>query len=173
MKQRWPKGNKNAYKGIGFTPALLDERKVAMEKKKKAKGFIAEFKEFISRGSVMDLAVGIIIGAAFTAIVNSLVNDLVMPLVGLLVRVDFTEWSFTVGGATFNYGLFISAVINFILIALVVFLLVKGINAFRKKEGEAEPPRLCPYCRTEIDKEATRCPHCTSVLEGVDAAKAK
>lgn len=128
-----------------------------------------EFQEFISRGNVVDMAVGVIIGGAFTAIVNSLVNDMLTPLLGLLTGgMDFSTLSFGIGGAQFCYGSFIAAVINFLLIALVLFLLVKGINKLRRKPEEkpAEPTtKACPFCKTEIDLHATRCPHCTSQLE--------
>ncbi|MEY8677163.1 large conductance mechanosensitive channel protein MscL [Coriobacteriaceae bacterium] len=112
--------------------------------KEKSKGFIAEFKEFISRGSVIDLAVGMIIGAAFTAIVNSLVNDIVMPLIGVIIGgIDFSGIQTQVGGATIMWGNFIQAIINFLLIALVVFLMVKCINTAhnamsKKAEQELE-----------------------------------
>ena len=138
------------------------------------KAFWNEFKTFISRGSVMDMAVGIIIGGAFTAIVNSLVNDLVMPLLSLLTGgFDFTKLSVVLGSgegaATLNYGLFISAVINFLLIAFVIFCLIKSINKMKdklaKKEEESPTTKVCPYCKSEIDIAATRCPHCTSQLE--------
>lgn len=122
----------------------------------------------------MDMAVGIIIGGAFTAIVNSLVNDLVMPLLSLLTGgFDFTKLSVVLGSgdgaATLNYGLFISAVINFLLIAFVIFCLIKSINKMKdklaKKEEENPTTKKCPYCKSEIDIEATRCPHCTSQLD--------
>jgi len=133
------------------------------------KKFFNEFKEFISRGNVIDLAVGVIIGAAFTAIVNSLVNDIISPLIGLLTGgIDFSSASLTVGDAVFKYGSFINAVISFILIAIVVFLFVKVINSMRgklEKPKEEAPKYLCPYCKMEIDKEATRCPYCTSIIE--------
>ena len=138
------------------------------------KAFWKEFKTFISRGSVMDMAVGIIIGGAFTAIVNSLVNDLVMPLLSLLTGgFDFTKLSVVLGSgegaATLNYGLFISAVINFLLIAFVIFCLIKSINKMKdkiqKKEEEAPTVKVCPFCKSEIDIAATRCPHCTSELD--------
>lgn len=118
----------------------------------KKKGFIAEFKEFISKGNVLDLAVGVIIGGAFTSIVNSLVNDIFMPIIGGIISgINFTEWKVVIPpaiegmtGATITYGNFIQAVVNFLLTALVVFLFVKGINGFRKKKEEekpAEPPK--------------------------------
>ena len=121
------------------------------EKEKKEKGkIIQEFKEFISRGSVIDLAVGVIVGGAFTSIVNSLVDDIVMPIISLITGgIDLSSLSFTialpdelidVAPATIRYGLFIQNVINFFLIALVIFLMVKGINSVRKKpEAEPEP----------------------------------
>ena len=138
------------------------------------KEFWKEFKTFISRGSVMDMAVGIIIGGAFTAIVNSLVDDLVMPLLSILTGgFDFTKLSVVLGSgegaATLNYGLFISAVINFLLIALVIFCLIKGINKMKdkiaKKEEDSPTTKKCPFCKSEIDIDATRCPHCTSQLD--------
>ena len=138
------------------------------------KEFWKEFKAFISRGSVMDMAVGIIIGGGFTAIVNSLVNDLVMPILSLLTGgYDFTKLSVVLGSgesaATLNYGLFIAAVINFILIAFVIFCLIKALNKMKdkiKKNEEADPTtKICPFCKSEIDIAATRCPHCTSQLE--------
>ena len=137
------------------------------------KALIKEFKEFISRGNVMDMAVGVIIGGAFTAIVNSLVNDMMMPLLSLLTGgFDFSGLCIALGegenAATINYGSFISAIINFLLIALVIFLIIKAINKVsRKKKEEAPVPttKECPYCKEQIAIEATRCPHCTSKLE--------
>lgn len=128
---------------------------------------IKEFKKFIARGNVIDLAVGIIIGSAFTAIVTSLVGDILTPLLGIILGgIDFSGLSIKVFDATILYGAFIQAIINFLLIAISVFLLVKAINRFRKKE---EPPvvttKKCPYCLSDIAKEATRCAHCTSELE--------
>ena len=136
------------------------------------KAFIKEFKEFISRGNVMDMAVGVIIGGAFTAIVNSLVNDVVMPLLSLLTGgFDFSALCIVLGegenAATLNYGAFISAVINFILIAFVIFLVIKGINKLTRKK-KPEPvitTKECPFCKEQIALEATRCPHCTSELD--------
>lgn len=137
------------------------------------KALIKEFKEFISRGNVMDMAVGVIIGGAFTAIVNSLVNDMLMPLLSLLTGgFDFSGLCIALGegeyAATISYGSFISAIINFLLIALVIFLIIKAINKVsRKKKEEAPVPttKECPYCKEQIAIEATRCPHCTSKLE--------
>ena len=140
-----------------------------------------EFKEFINKGNAMDLAVGVVIGGAFTAIVNSIVNDLIKPLLGLITGgVDFSELKIIIGDpaaenpAAFTYGNFIMAVISFILIAIVVFLLVKGINKMRdagkKKEepapeGPKEEPPICPFCLEEVKEGATRCPHCGGVFD--------
>ena len=137
------------------------------------KNFMNEFKKFISRGNVMDMAVGVIIGGAFTAIVNSLVNDIFMPLLSLLTGgfdIAGMSVSFGVGenAATLNYGAFLSAVINFLLIALVIFCIIKAMNTAKDKmikkpeEPKAPTTKKCPYCMSEIDIKATRCPHCTS-----------
>ena len=137
---------------------------------KKKKGFIQEFKEFISRGSVMDLAIGVIIGTAFTAIVNSLVSDIIMPVITLLTGgLNFSDWYILLfGDSKIMVGNFLNAVISFLLIALVIFLMIKALNSIHFKKPAEEPvakdPRLCPYCRTEIADDATRCPHCTSIL---------
>lgn len=136
------------------------------------KAFIKEFKEFISRGNVMDMAVGVIIGGAFTAIVTSLVNDIMMPVLSLLTGgFDFTELCVVLGegenAATLNYGAFIAAVINFLLIAVVIFLLIKMINKFSRKKKEEPAPattKICPFCKEEVSVDASRCPHCTSQL---------
>lgn len=100
---------------------------------------LKEFKEFVSRGNVLDLAVGVIIGGAFTSIVKALVNYLINPLIGLFVGgIDFSDWSFKVAGATFKFGSFINAVINFLIIAFVVFIIVKAVNKFVPKKAEEE-----------------------------------
>ncbi|MEE3468725.1 MAG: large conductance mechanosensitive channel protein MscL [Eubacterium sp.] len=139
-----------------------------MEKKK---GFIAEFKEFALRGSVMDLAVGVIIGAAFQAIVNSLVEDILSPILGLVLQGNFSNLAFELfdGRVVIRYGSFIMAIINFVIMAFVIFLIIKGINAIHnrgKKDVPADPTeKTCPYCQSQISIKATRCPHCTSELE--------
>jgi len=143
---------------------------------------IKEFKEFAMRGNMIDLAVGFIIGAAFTSIVNSLVNDIIMPPIGMLIgKVDFANLFLSLDGttyasldaakaagvATFNYGLFINSVINFLIVAFVVFLLVRAINRMARKPepAPAEPTtKECPYCISNIPIKATRCPNCTSEL---------
>ena len=136
------------------------------------KNFVEEFKKFIARGNVMDMAVGVIIGGAFTAIVNSLVNDVMMPVLSLITGgLDFSKLCIVLGegegAATLNYGAFIAAIINFLLIALVIFMLIKTINKFTKKEEDPAPvtTKECPYCKEKVALEATRCPHCTSELE--------
>lgn len=120
-----------------------------MDKKKaveKSKGFFAEFKTFIARGNVIDLAVGVIIGSAFSAITTSLVNDIIMPLLGIILgKINFSQLALTVGDATLTYGNFIQAIINFLVIAFAVFLMVKTINSFhRKKEAPAPEPEAAP-----------------------------
>lgn len=139
----------------------------------KKNGFIAEFKKFITRGNVMDLAVGVIIGGAFTAIVTSLNNDIISPLLGIFGGVDFSEYSVALfgTGAVLKYGSFLTAVINFLITSLVIFCLIKGINTITdkfKKHDEEEPvptTKTCPFCKSEIAIDAVRCPHCTSELE--------
>jgi large conductance mechanosensitive channel len=131
-----------------------------------------EFKKFAFKGNVLDMAVGVMIGTAFTKIVTSLVNDLFMPLLSLITgRIDFTSLAVKMGegegAASLNYGAFIQSVMDFLLVAVCVFAFVKLVNKmqFTKKPEAPKPqPRLCPYCRQEIDKAATRCPHCTSML---------
>jgi len=147
------------------------------------KKFLEEFKQFAMRGNVIDLAVGIIIGVAFGNIVNSLVNDIIMPPIGYILNdIDFSDLFINLSGgdysslaaakdagaATINYGLFINALINFIIVALAVFLLVRQMNRFLKEKPAppAEPTtKECPFCHTEIPIAAVRCPHCTSHLE--------
>ncbi len=109
------------------------------------KGFIKEFKEFISRGSVIDLAVAVVIGGAFTKIVNSLVDDIIMPIIGVIIGgINFENLMLTVGTAEIKYGMFIQAVVNFLLIALVIFTIIKAINKFKKKEEEKPEEPAAP-----------------------------
>lgn len=130
------------------------------------KSFIKEFKEFISRGSVMDMAIGIIIGGAFTSIVNALVDEIIMPIITLITgNIDFSDFVIPLTpDISIGIGVFISAVISFILIALVIFLMIKCINTFHKKQDEPVTTKKCPYCKMDIDIDAKRCPHCTSVI---------
>lgn len=142
------------------------------------KKFLAEFREFAMKGNVLDMAVGIIVGAAFTSIVNSLVDDIISPVIGLLVRVNFSDLAVSVFGVDLKYGSFIMAVINFVIVAFALFVLVKALNTARnlgkKQEEEVPTTKECPYCRSEISIDATRCPHCTSILDEVqDAAGEK
>lgn len=156
------------------------------------RSFFNEFKKFAMRGNVIDMAVGIIIGAAFSKIVDSLVKDIIMPPIGLLIgSMDFSNLFFVLkdvpghhgvyaslaqaaqaGATTLNVGNFLNAVISFTIVAFAVFLLIKGINkvqsALDSKEEAAVPmTRKCPYCCEQIPLAATRCPHCTSELEVV------
>jgi large conductance mechanosensitive channel len=149
---------------------------------------LKQFKEFALRGNVLDMAVGIIIGAAFSTIVNSLVNDVLMPPFGwLLGGVDFEDFYFTIktgspagpypslgdaqaaGAVTINYGIFINTVISFLIVALAMFLLIRAINRLQERKADEEPEsspvvKECPFCFTEIPYQAVRCPHCTSQL---------
>ena len=136
------------------------------------KGIIQEFKEFINQGNVMDLAVGVIIGAAFKAIVDSVVGDLISPLIGSIFNMDFSDLSVNINGAELMYGNFIMAVVNFFITALVLFLIIKAFNKAKnavKKPVEEAPAapatKVCPFCKSEIPIDATRCPHCTSEVE--------
>lgn len=135
------------------------------------KSFMNEFRDFINRGNVLDMAVGIIIGGAFTAIVTSLSDDIISPILGLFGGLDFKAYVLTLGSVEIAYGKFITAVINFLIMALIVFCMVKAMNRatskLKKEEAvqEAGTTKVCPYCKSEISVEATRCPHCTSQLE--------
>lgn len=149
------------------------------------KKFFSEFKEFIAKGNVIDLAVGVIIGGAFSNIVKSLVENIITPLISLLTKnVSFTEKFIALdgveyatlaeaadaGAAVLSYGVFVQGVIDFLITAFVIFLLVKGINKMRemgKKEEvveEAPTTKVCPFCKSEIAIDATRCPNCTSEI---------
>ena len=133
------------------------------------KKFLDEFKAFALKGNVMDLAVGVIIGGAFQAIVTSLVGDIISPVIGIFASTDFSNLILTVNGAEIKYGAFITAIINFLIMALIIFCLVKGLNklaSIGKKEETKEPTeKNCPFCQSKISIKATRCPHCTSALE--------
>lgn len=151
------------------------------------KNMLTEFKKFVMRGNVLDMAVGIIIGGAFTKIVNSMVADVMMPPLGLLIgKVDFSNWFVVIkqgttagpyttiadaqaaGATTMNLGIFLNAIISFIIVAFCIFLLIKAINKLNapKEEAPAAPTtKKCPYCCSDIALEATRCPHCTSEIK--------
>lgn len=146
-----------------------------------------EFKAFAMKGNIIDLAIGVVIGGAFGKIVTSLVNDIIMPLVGLLLgKINFANLFIILGDGDFqtieeaknasvptlNYGLFINNVIDFLIVAFSIFLVIRQLNRFKRKKEEVvepEPPstKQCKYCYTEINLAATRCPHCTSVLEEI------
>ena len=132
------------------------------------KKFFREFKEFAMRGSVIDLAVGVIVGGAFQKIVNSLVTDIISTILGLFAKENFNGLSLNVMGVSIQYGSFITEVINFIIMAFVIFVMVKTLNklaSLHKRDDEEETEKKCPYCMSEIDINATRCPYCTSILD--------
>ncbi len=144
---------------------------------------LKEFKEFAMRGNVMDMAIGIILGTAFGAIVTALVENILMPLLSLLVGgIDFQNWFIALdgnsyqtlaqaqeaGAATVNYGLVLNALIHFIFIAFAIFLMVKAMNKLRRPKETPVDTKTCPFCFTEIPLEATRCPHCTSELPATE-----
>jgi large conductance mechanosensitive channel len=148
-------------------------------------GFISEFKEFAMKGNVLDMAIGIIIGAAFGTVVTSLVKDVIMPPIGLLLgKVDFANMFISLtgvhydtlaaaqaaGAPTINYGTFINTVISFLIVAFVIFLLVRKVNSMRSKPTPPAPnTKDCPYCKENISLSAVRCPHCTSDLGSAKA----
>lgn len=147
------------------------------------KKLIDDFKGFAFKGNVIDMAVGVIIGGAFGKIVTSLVSDIFMPLLGLVtggvstrnlfiplkdtkgILYETFEAANAAGIGTFNYGAFLQNIIDFLLIALCIFLFVKGISGFKKQPAPAKTVHLCPYCRTQVDQKATRCPQCTSDMK--------
>ena len=127
---------------------------------------IKEFREFAIRGNVMDLAVAVIIGGAFGKIITSLVSDILMPLIGLLMGgVNFADLSITVGNAAVKWGAFVQSIIDFIIIAFVIFLLVRAMNRLKREEPTTPTTKECPYCFTTIPLKASRCPNCTSELK--------
>jgi large conductance mechanosensitive channel len=144
-------------------------------------GIISEFKDFAMKGNVLDMAIGIIIGAAFGGIVNSLVKDVIMPPIGMIMGgINFADMFVALDGKTYatlaaaqaaaaptiNYGLFINAVINFLIVALAIFMLIRQVNAAKKKPAPPEPnSKECPFCKESIPKAAIKCSHCTSDLK--------
>lgn len=126
---------------------------------------LKEFRDFAMRGNVVDLAVGVIIGGAFGKIVASLVNDILFPLIGLLLGgVNFAEKSVTVGAAMVKYGAFVQSIIDFVIIAFVIFLMIRTINRLQKPSAAEPTTKECPYCFSTISIKAKRCPNCTSQL---------
>lgn len=136
------------------------------------KKFLQEFKEFALKGNVMDLAIGVIIGAAFQAIVTSLTSDIISPIIGLFADTDFSSLVLKINNVDIRYGSFITAVINFLIMAMVIFIFMKIVNRLSNiakkdapKEKKEPVTKKCPFCFSEIDIHATRCPHCTSMIE--------
>jgi len=138
------------------------------------KNFLKEFKTFALKGNVLDMAIGIIIGANFSKIVDSLVKDILMPPLGMLLgRVDFSDLKISMGSepdvVTINYGVFLNTIISFAIVAFAVFLLVKAVNKLKAKEAKAAPAapttKKCPYCCMDVDLKAKKCPYCTSALK--------
>lgn len=128
---------------------------------------LKEFREFAMRGNVLDLAIAVIIGGAFGKIISSLVNDVLMPLIGLAMGgVNFSELAITIGEASIKYGAFIQSIIDFVIVAFVIFMIVRTMNRFKKTEPAPAAPTTkdCPHCFTSIPLKATRCPNCTSQL---------
>ena len=151
--------------------------------KNKSKGFWSEFKAFAIKGNAIDLAIGMVVGSAFTSIVNSLVKDIITPAIGAITGgLNYSEWFLSLdgkeyatlaeaqeaGAAVLSYGNFITAVINFIIVALVIFIVFKKLLVSHKKVEEAAPAPItekeCPYCKSTINIDAVKCPHCTSDL---------
>ena len=162
---------------------MVNKKKEIIEReKKKVNGFIQEFKTFIARGNVLDLAVGVVVGGAFSKIVTSFTTDIVTPVISLLTnKIDFAnlfvsldgnyyatlEAAKAAGASTINYGQFLQTIIDFFITAIFIFIVIKKMSDMSKKKEEAPAPttKKCPYCMESISIEATRCPHCTSVLE--------
>ena len=149
------------------------------EKKSGIKKFFEEFKAFAMRGNVLDMAVGVVIGGAFTAIVTALVEDIINPLIGLFFKADFSDVVIGLGGSSIKIGEFVNSIINFLIVAFIVFLLVKAVNKAqeaadkltgKEKEEEKKPP-VCPFCLEEVKEGATRCPHCAGAFD--EPAKSK
>ena len=135
------------------------------------KKFLEEFKAFAMRGNVLDMAVGVVVGGAFTAIVTALVEDVINPVIGLFFKADFSSVVIDLGGSSIKIGEFVNSIINFLIVAFVLFVVIKAINSLHKKPeapaAPAEPTtKVCPFCQSDIAIKAVRCPHCTSKLEG-------
>lgn len=144
----------------------------------RAKGTLNGFQKFILRGNVVDLAVGIVIGTAFTAVVTAFVADIITPLIGIFGKIDLSRYAFTVNRSTFQIGTFLNAVISFVIIALVIyFFVVKPINTLtslhKSKTPEVPNTRDCPFCLSSVPLQASRCAYCTSPLQPVDPSQAQ
>lgn len=143
----------------------------------RARGTLNDFEKFILRGNVIDLAVGIVIGAAFTAVVNAFVADIITPFIGIFGKIDLSAYAFTINHSKFQIGTFLNALISFVIIALVIFFfVVKPVNAFmalhKTKSAEAPTTKDCPYCLSSVPLGATRCAFCTSPLQVVEPPQA-
>lgn len=170
-------------KKVNFEDEQRNLKEIEERTRKKAKGFMKEFKEFATKGNVVDMAVGVMVGTAFTKIVNSLVNEVITPALSILTgKVDFStlfvaldgnkystlEEATNAGVTVINYGAFLTNIVDFLMIALCLFIILKVLFKFKRKKEEPKKPittKKCPYCLNEIPLEATRCGHCTSVLE--------
>lgn len=146
----------------------VDAKELKENSTKKAKLALEDYKKFALKGNVMDLAIGMVMGSAFTAIVNSIVESLISPLIGALTsNVDLSDLSFTIKGVSFGYGAVLNSVISFLIISIVLFIVVKALTKANKKQEIKEDvtTKECPYCCSTIPIKATRCPNCTSQLE--------
>lgn len=146
----------------------IDRKELQDISKEKAKVAFEDYKKFAMKGNVLDLAIGMVMGSAFTAIVNSIVQSLISPLIGALTsNVDLSDLSFTIKGVSFGYGAVLNSIISFLIISLVLFIIVKALTrANKKQEVKTEvTTKTCPYCLGTIPLKATRCAHCTSILE--------
>ena len=167
---------KNKRTPCGKKGGEKKERFIYGREKSGIKKFLEEFKAFAMRGNVLDMAVGVVIGGAFTAIVTALVEDIINPLIGLFFKADFSDVVIGLGGSSIKIGEFVNSIINFLIVAFVLFVVIKFVNSLHKKPEEpAEPEepttKVCPYCQSEISIKAVRCPHCTSKLEGFPEMK--
>jgi large conductance mechanosensitive channel len=150
---------------VSLTSYIPDGRITLFKFSSGGGAMIKEFREFALRGNVLDLAVAVIIGGAFGKIITSLVDDILMPLVGLVLGgVDFSALAFTFGGAELRWGAFVQSIVDFVIVALVIFLLVRAMNRLKREEPTTPTTKECPHCSTTIPLKATRCPNCTSQL---------
>ena len=156
----------------------IKEAKEVIEKAKKKQGkFLKEFKEFALRGNVLELAVGVLIGGAFQSVVTSFTSNIISPILGCFGGVNFSEWVLEIGKLKLTYGAFLTDIINFLIMAFVIFMLVKVMNKIAKigekpEEPKEETTKICPHCYNKINIKADRCPYCTSKLnESIDNIK--
>ncbi len=150
----------------------MSKDKETKKKGKKVGGFLKEFKTFALKGNVMSMAVGVLIGGAFSSLVTSLTTNIITPILNCFGKMDgqAAKLAFKIKGQSIEFGVFLADVLNFIIMAFIVFLLVKGMNKLadlgkKEKESVAPTTKKCPYCKSEIAIDATRCPHCTSEVE--------